>query len=149
VVGGWISVSTVAGTRLDPALERVLAATWDLEDDLGDPTVVGKLELLLYVYPGTHDPEDGDEALYVATGALVIRSRNGDRSRFLLRGLPRGRGERVGARCHHQDDRERGSRKLHRDESSHDALAIFTNDRAADRSSPGSPETRTAPGCRA
>jgi hypothetical protein len=69
VVGGRIpGFSTVLGTRLDPTLQGVVAAAWDLKDDLGDPSVV-EIELLLY---GTHDPDEGDEAFDIATGAPII-----------------------------------------------------------------------------
>jgi hypothetical protein len=84
VVGGWIQCSAVAGTRLDPTLECVLATAWDVKDDLDEP-VVAKLELPLC---GIHDLDEGDEALDITTGALVICSRHRDRSRFRLRGLP-------------------------------------------------------------
>jgi hypothetical protein len=48
VVGGRISgYPTVAGARLDPTLERVLAASWDIKDYLRDPTVVGNSNVFL------------------------------------------------------------------------------------------------------
>ena len=119
---------SVAGPRRSPPLHSsaahgstqlpsgALAAAWDLKDDL-DPRVgitVRMLEFRLYVNPGTHDPDDGDEPLDVAGApGINMGKRDGERGRFLFARAPLTAVERA--------------------RSAHDAITIMTRSTAAAR----------------